>query len=177
MRRQGGFTLLELAVVLVVVAFLMAAVMQGQKMLHNARVHKIVSDMDSYRQAFILYYDRYGMYPGDENDPGFPTGDTYNGNHNGLIDPAEAANVWEDLANALGIVRKTSPVRGGIYNFGSRSFFGTGSQNYISVTNLLNKMAQSIDATNDDGVYNTGNIQSGAAYDGSEALITLFWRI
>jgi prepilin-type N-terminal cleavage/methylation domain-containing protein len=177
MRSQGGFTLIELSIVLVVIAFLMGAVMQGQKMLYNARMQRIVSDMDGYRQAFLLYYDRYGMYPGDENDPNFPAGDTLNGNHTGLIDPAEVANVWDDLATAMGVVRKASPVRGGTYNFGSRSFFGTGSQNCISVTNLPNKVAQSIDARHDDGVYNTGNIQSSASYDGSETLITLYWRI
>ncbi len=177
MRKSSGFTLIEMAIVLVVVAFLLGAVMQGQKMLYNARIQRIVSDLEDYRQAFLLYYDRHGMYPGDENDLNFPGGDTLNGDHDGLIDdPAEQTNVWDDLANSLGVVRKVSPVRGGTYSFGSRSFFSTASQNFISVTNLPNQMAQSIDSRHDDGVYNTGNIQSSAAYDGSETLITLYWR-
>ena len=68
MRDTRGFSLIELAVVLVVVGLLMGAIIQGQKIWYNARMQRIVSDMQNYTQAFLLYYDRYGMYPGDEND-------------------------------------------------------------------------------------------------------------
>ena len=178
MRKQNGFTLIEMAIVLVVIGFLIGAVIQGQKMFYNARIQRIVSDMRGYFQAFLTYYDQQGMYPGDENDPNFPSSDSYNGNHNGLIDSsAESTNAWEDLSNAMGVIRKTSPVRGGTYNFGSQTFFGSGSQNFISVTNLPNRMAQSIDSRHDDGVYNSGNIRSNDAYNGSDTLTTLYWRI
>jgi prepilin-type N-terminal cleavage/methylation domain-containing protein len=176
MRDTRGFSLIEMAVVLVVVGLLMGAIIQGQKIWYNARMQRIVSDMQNYTQAFLLYCDRYGMYPGDENDTGFPTGDTANGDHDGLIDAGEATNVWEDMANAMGVVRKSSPIRGGTYVFGYRAFGGV-NRNYISVTNIPNNLAQSIDSRHDDGVSNTGNIQAGAAYDGSETLITLYWRI
>ncbi|RLB06767.1 MAG: hypothetical protein DRG50_04750 [Deltaproteobacteria bacterium] len=172
-----GFTLVELAIVLVVIAFIMAAVLQGQKVYYNAKMNRIVEDMKGYRQYFLIYYQRWGMYPGDENDPNFPSGDTYEGNHNGLIDTSsETTNVWEDLSHALDVVRKGSPVRGGQYNFSSRDF-GFGTRNYISVSNIFNKMAQAIDARHDDGAYDTGNVQSSAPYDGSDTLITLYWRL
>lgn len=177
MRRQAGFSLLELAIVLVVIGLLMGAILQGQNVLYNAKIQRIASEMRDYAHAFLLYYDRYGMYPGDEDDPSFPPGDTWEGNHNGLVDTAqEAANVWQDLASALGVVRKSSPVRGGQYRFGARDF-GSGARNYISVTNLPNRMAEAIDARHDDGVWNTGNIQSDASYDGSDDLVNLYWRI
>ena len=177
-RGRGGFSLIELTIVLVIVGFLIGAVIQGQRMFYNARLQRIVSDMRDYAQAFLTYYDQQGMYPGDENDTNFPSGDTYNGNHNGLIDSsAEATNAWEDLSNALGVVRKTSPVRGGIYSFGNLNFYGSGNQNFISVDNLPNRMAQSIDARHDDGVYNSGNIRSDDAYTGTDNLTTLYWRI
>ena len=177
MKGQAGFSLLELTVVLVIIGFIVGAVMQGQHILYNARMQRIVSDLEDYGEAFVLYYDRYGMYPGDENDPNFPSGDTMDGNHNGLIDPAEATNSWEDLADSMGLVRHNSPVRGGAYTFGFRNFFGTANQNYIAVGNILNQMAEAIDSRHDDGVYNTGNIHSSAAYDGSETLITLYRRL
>ena len=177
MKGQAGFSLLELTIVLVIIGFIVGAVMEGQQMLYNARMQKIVSDLESYGEAVVLYYDRYGMYPGDEDDGGFPSGDTLDGNHNGLIDAAEATNAWEDLADGMGLVRRNSPVRGGTYTFGFRTFFGTGNQNYIAVGNILNQMAESIDSRHDDGVYNTGNIHSSAAYDGSETLITLYRRL
>jgi prepilin-type N-terminal cleavage/methylation domain-containing protein len=177
MRAHQGFSLIELAIVLVVAGFLLGAVLQGQSILYNARLQRIASEMRQYAQSFLLYYDRYGMYPGDENDPAFPPGDSFDGNHNGLVDTAqEAANVWEDLATALSVVRKSSPVRGGLYQFGTQNF-GLGSNNCIGVTNLPNRMAQAIDARHDDGVWNTGNIRSNSAYDGSDNLVTLYWRI
>jgi prepilin-type N-terminal cleavage/methylation domain-containing protein len=174
---QRGFSLLELAIVLVVIGFILGAVLQGQNIVYNAKIQRIVSDMRDYSQSFLLYYDRYGMYPGDEDDPSFPPGDTFNGNHNGLVDTEEeASNVWQDLSSALGVVKKSSPVRGGEYQFGAMDF-GGGKRNYISVTNLPNRMAEAIDARHDDGVRNTGNIQARSPYDGSDNLVTLYWRI
>lgn len=177
MRSEKGVTLIEMAIVLVVIGFIIGAVIQGQKILYNARLQRIVSDMGDYSHAFLIYYERFGMYPGDENDTTFPPGDTYNGNHNGLVEAgSEADNAWEDLANALGVVRKQSPVLGGQYSFGSMSF-GSITRNFISVGKIPNKMAQAIDARHDDGIYNTGNIQSSDPYDGTDKLTTLFWRI
>lgn len=177
MKPQGGFSLIELAIVLVVIGFLLGAVIQGQSVLHSARLERIASDMRDYGRAFLLYYDRYGMYPGDEDDGAFPPGDSLDGNHNGLVDtPQEAENVWQDLANSLGTVRKASPVRGGRYEFGSMDF-GTGNRNYISVTDLPNKMAQSLDAKYDDGLSSSGNIRASAPYGGGENLVSLYWRI
>ena len=65
---------------------------------------------------------------------------------------------------------------GGTYVFGYMAFGGV-NRNYISVTNIPNNLAQSIDSQHDDGVSNTGNIQASAPYDGTETLITLYWRI
>jgi len=176
-RPEKGFTIVEVAIVLVVIGFLIGAVMKGQAILYNARMHKVASDLKEYAHAFLLYYDRYGMYPGDENDPSFPAGDSFNGNHNGLIDTAnEQTNAWQDLFNAMGVVRRGSPVRGGSYDFGSRAF-GFGTRNYISVSQLPNAMAQALDAKYDDGLHDRGNIQCSAAYDGSDTLVTLYWRI
>lgn len=177
MKSQGGFSLLELAITLVVIGIILGAILQGQKILYNAKIQRIASDMRDYAQAFLLYYDRHGMYPGDEDDASFPPGDSFNGNHNGLIDTSqEADNVWQDLALALGVVRKTSPVRGGVYGFGVLSF-GTASRNVIFLTNLPNRMAESVDSRHDDGRWDSGNIRSSAPYDGSENLVTLYWRI
>ncbi len=177
MRRHKGFSLLELAIVLVVIGFLLGAIFQGQSMIYNARLQKIAQDMRQYAQALVLYYDRYGMYPGDENDPAFPPGDSFEGDHNGLVDTAqESSNAWQDMASALGVVQRGSPVRGGVYQFGTMDF-GSGTRNYVSVSNLPNRMAEAIDARHDDGLWNAGNIRCSSSYDGSDILVTLYWGI
>ncbi|MBN2468961.1 MAG: prepilin-type N-terminal cleavage/methylation domain-containing protein [Deltaproteobacteria bacterium] len=178
MRKNRAFTLVEMAIVLVVIGFLMGAVIQGQKMFYNARMQRIVSDLQDFAKVFLIYYEQQGMYPGDENDTAFPPGDTANGDHDGLVDPGEADNVWQDLSHAMGVVRKASPVRGGVYEFGNQVFYGASSQNYVRVTNIPNRMAQSIDAKHDDGTYDAGNIRTDDAYTGSDDDLTvLYWRI
>ncbi len=178
MEREKGFSLIELAIVLVIIGFLMAAVLQGQKVYWNARMNRIVQDMKDYRQYFLIYYQTWGMYPGDEDDPNFPAGDSYEGNHNGTIeiDSPEAENVWEDLNHSMDVVRKNSPVRGGVYEFGSMDF-GFGVRNYISVTNIYNRMAEAIDARHDDGIWDSGNIRSRDPYSGGDDLTVLYWRL
>ena len=175
MINKEGFSLLELAIVLVIIGVIMGAIMQGQKIYYNAKINRVISDLKNYKQFFLTYYDSYLMYPGDENDPNFPSGDTFNGNHNGLIDTNEAENVWEDLYHAMDVVRRNSPFGGKLYIFGNRDF-GYGRRNFISVE-VPNKVAQVIDNKIDDGSYNTGNVLSSASYDGSETYITLWLKI
>jgi len=72
-RRQGGFTILEMSVVLVVIALIIGAVSVGRDVYRSAVAERISSD---FVQGWIIAYDRYtaqvGAVPGD--DPANPTG-------------------------------------------------------------------------------------------------------
>jgi len=67
MRGKGkGFTLVELAIVLVVIGIIIGAVLKGQEMIFNAKVKRTVSLIKELMAAVHVYYDRYGYYPGDD---------------------------------------------------------------------------------------------------------------
>lgn len=70
--RQSGFSLLEIAVVLVIVGVMMSAVMVGADMLRQAKGQKAFSVFVSgWRDAFNQYVQAAGVVPGD--NPGAPT--------------------------------------------------------------------------------------------------------
>ncbi len=67
-RRQRGFTLIEIAIVLVIIGLLLGGVLQGQQLIENSRVKSAVNDLNGIAAATFSYQDRYGRLPGD--DPG-----------------------------------------------------------------------------------------------------------
>lgn len=65
-RKQLGFTLVEIAIVLVIIGLLLGGVLKGQEMIENARIKSVVADMNGISAAYNSYLDRYRAIPGDE---------------------------------------------------------------------------------------------------------------
>ena len=63
--RQGGFTLIEIVIVLVILGLLMGGVLKGQELITSARVRSVTSLMDGVKAAFYGFQDRYRGLPGD----------------------------------------------------------------------------------------------------------------
>lgn len=66
MSKQQGFTLVELAIVFLIIGILLGAVLKGQEMVNNARIKRAVSDFDGVAAAIFSYQDRYNRLPGDD---------------------------------------------------------------------------------------------------------------
>ncbi|MBT9499385.1 MAG: prepilin-type N-terminal cleavage/methylation domain-containing protein [Zoogloea sp.] len=66
--RQQGFTLVEIAVVLVIIGLLLGGVLKGQELINSAKVKSIISDFRSVSTYVFGYQDRFRAMPGD--DPG-----------------------------------------------------------------------------------------------------------
>lgn len=68
MNQQGGFTLIEIAIVLVIIGLLVGGVLQGQQLIENSRVKQAVKDMTGTSAAIFAYQDRYSRIPGDDGN-------------------------------------------------------------------------------------------------------------
>lgn len=102
-KRQSGFTLIEIAIVLVIIGLLLGGVLKGQELITSARVRNLISQQDGVKAAYFGFLDRYRALPGDYNQAvaniaGVAAGS--NGNNNGQItaNGVSGATIDEDIA-------------------------------------------------------------------------------
>jgi prepilin-type N-terminal cleavage/methylation domain-containing protein len=62
--KNAGFTLIELAIVLVVIGLIIAAVLKGEDLIQNARMLNFVTNpVQKAQVGAMAYYDRTGQFP------------------------------------------------------------------------------------------------------------------
>lgn len=64
-KSSDGFTLVEIAIVMVVIGLLIGGILQGQKLIEQAKINRIIKDVESYRSAYHLFQKKYNAIPGD----------------------------------------------------------------------------------------------------------------
>ena len=98
---QKGFSLLELALALTVLAILTGGVLKGRELIQSAKVQGVVSRIGELETALTAFEGRFGALPGDVPDAAAMGLRTGSGNGNGLIDsPAEEALAFGHLQDA-----------------------------------------------------------------------------
>jgi prepilin-type N-terminal cleavage/methylation domain-containing protein len=110
MRKQSGFTLIEIAIVLVIIGLLLGGVLKGQELITSARVRNLISQQDGIKAAYFGFLDRFRALPGDyslasTNIANVAAG--ANGNGNGQIRSVTGGDaideyiaVWDHLSKA-----------------------------------------------------------------------------
>lgn len=66
MKKQTGFTLIELAIVLVIIGLLLGGVLKGQELINSAKVKNMATDFKNVQVYLYGYQDKYKAIPGDD---------------------------------------------------------------------------------------------------------------
>ena len=64
-RNQSGFTLIEIAIVLVIIGLLLGGVLKGQEMINSAKVKNFAQDFRNVPVFIYGFQDKYKALPGD----------------------------------------------------------------------------------------------------------------
>ncbi len=64
--KQSGFTLIEIAIVLVIIGLLLGGVLKGQELINSARVKNLATDFRNIPVFIYGYQDRFRSLPGDD---------------------------------------------------------------------------------------------------------------
>lgn len=166
-----GFSLIELAIVLIIVGLIAGGIFKGQDLLESARVRSVLSDIQRYRTAVSLYHDAFGYFPGDDPQAESKFGEKVkNGNGDGLVSADEAINFWVHL-NKAGHVQTSEPPstklggkvtvkanpRDGLV--GNWFIFGSGNEGESDAPLFTPKQASLLKSKADDGSPNEGIIR------------------
>src|ERR1051325_7232617 len=85
-KSQKGFTLVEIAIVLVIIGLLLGGILKGQEMITQAKIKNVIADVTGVSAAMYGYPDPYCALPGDDKNATRVAGIPAPGNGNGAIE-------------------------------------------------------------------------------------------
>lgn len=187
-KMQSGFTLVEIAIVLVIIGLLLGGVLKGQEMIENGKIKNGINDMNGVSAAYNSYIDRFRRLPGDDggqlgtvaslqarggswasitaagNNDGvltIPQGSTFTAGGEGLAfwQALKAAGFITGNPSDLGINAIPRNAFNGLTGVGTGVTPAVGAA-VISVclSQVPGKAARAIDTQFDDGIPNTGSV-------------------
>jgi prepilin-type N-terminal cleavage/methylation domain-containing protein len=188
-RQQQGFTLVEIAIVLVIIGLLLGGILKGQEMITQAKIKNVIADMTGVSAAMYGYQDRYRALPGDDKNGSRWGAAVGVGNSDGIINGKylstgagdESVLFWDHLRRAgfvsgSGLDQPFNAVSGKMgVQTGNGPDPGTnpvgvlgtpGSPPTVPITSLIlcsanlpDKIAISVDSQTDDGIGTTGTVR------------------
>lgn len=66
-KQQSGFTLVEIAIVLVIIGLLLGGVLKGQELINSAKVKNFATDFRNIPLFIYGYQDKFKAIPGDDS--------------------------------------------------------------------------------------------------------------
>ena len=103
--KQGGFTLVEIAIVLVIIGLLLGGILKGQELINNAKVRSVADRQNSLKAAWFGFVDRYNFIPGDSKRavqlvPGAKSRTDSDGSGDGRLAFGESVLTMQQLTGA-----------------------------------------------------------------------------
>jgi prepilin-type N-terminal cleavage/methylation domain-containing protein len=189
MNKQTGFTLIELAIVLVIIGLLLGGVLRGQELINSAKVKNMARDFQNIQVYIYGYQDKYKALPGDDNNPVAHLGaagvkatsgtqgngvieGAWDAGTNGTAPTSESGLFWQHVrlaGLAPGPTAANDPnyyptnADGGRIGVESVNGFsgptGFNGAYVVCSAAILGKFAKQLDTTLDDGATNTGSVR------------------
>ncbi len=187
-KQQSGFTLVEVAIVMVIIGLLLGGVLKGQEVITNARLKNVNNDFSGISAAIYSYQDRYSALPGDDDLANVHVGvtaTTLEGDGDGFLDDAfdsatandESRLAWLHL-RAAGLVAGDAGDQSQPQNaFNGISGISTGDNGggenvngltglFVGFTQVEGDMAVILDTQNDDGNGDSGTVRADTTIGG-----------
>jgi len=177
-KQQQGFTLVEIAIVLVIIGLLLGGILKGQEMITQAKIKNVVADFSGISAAYYGYQDRYRAIPGDDSGasrwgltpPGTAGDGVVQGKYNSQTANEESRLWWEHLRRS-GFVAGTGqqqPLNAVVGMMGVQTgnaaspiaaALGGFSSLIMCSANLPDKIAIAVDSQMDDGRIDAGGVR------------------
>jgi len=190
-RNQSGFTLIEIAIVLVIIGLLLGGILKGQELINSAKVKNLATDFKNIPVYIYGYQDKYKALPGDDKAATTHVAATTNGDGSGIINgvwnaaTGESFNFWQHVRlgglapgttnTADATYLPTNAVGGaiGVTNSGTDAPI-TGIKGTFVVCSdaIAGKFARQLDTTMDDGDGKTGSMLVSLAPPAAVTLTT-----
>jgi len=175
-RPQKGFSLIEIAIVLVIIGLLLGGVMKGQALITQGKIRAAEKEFDGVAVSILSYRERYKAWPGDDTQAaarwtGSTDGDgsgNIDGTFNSTTDSDDSRKIWQHLRAAGLIAGHPTPTQqpanavGGILGVQTGIADANGTLldgAVICTTNLPAPIANAIDADQDEGLPNQGSVR------------------
>ena len=178
--KAKGFTLVEIAIVLVIIGLLLGGILKGQEMITQAKIKNVIADFSGVSAAYHGYQDRYRAIPGDDPNAdtrwsgaavGATKGDgVVRGKYNSTAATDESRLWWDHLRRAgfvsgSGSNQPFNAVTGqiGVQTGDAGGTIGPAmggiSGLMMCSANLPDKIAIAVDTQMDDGTNNAGGVR------------------
>ena len=167
MEKKKGFTLIELAIVLIIIGLILGMVFKGRQLIDNMKVKQIITQYNKIYNAMLIFYERYGFWPGDGCRSATPSSvSDCNGAKDGIIQENNIENeaFWYLLINVYGLL--TPEDRWSPFGFQwkviySTSSFGGRFANWLDTPvyrSVDARIVCAVDKAIDDGEASTGKV-------------------